>query len=202
MAALENYVVRILAELDYERCGQQLATYVSPEFGNDLFSLHRKKLETQAGLFCADYRTVLGHQRYAELAQRFNRELAGRYGIEFTRLIAITNMPISRFLDDLLTAGEYENYMRTLVDAFNPATVNGVMCRTTLSVDWQGRLFDCDFNQMLDLEVACGLPRHIRDFDFDQLATRRIVTGRHCFGCTAGAGSSCQGSISSTATMS
>jgi radical SAM/Cys-rich protein len=132
----------------------------------------------------------------------YRRELVGRYGIEFTRLFAITNMPISRFLDDLLTAGEYENYMRTLVDAFNPATVNGVMCRTMLSVDWQGRLFDCDFNQMLDLEVACGLPRHIRDFDFDQLATRRIVTGRHCFGCTAGAGSSCQGSISSTATMS
>jgi radical SAM/Cys-rich protein len=131
----------------------------------------------------------------------YRRELAGRYGIEFTRLITITNMPISRFLDDLLTAGEYESYMRKLVDAFNPNTVNGVMCRTMLSVDWQGRLFDCDFNQMLDMEVACGLPRHIRDFDFGQLATRRIVSGRHCFGCTAGAGSSCQGSIASTATV-
>jgi radical SAM/Cys-rich protein len=132
----------------------------------------------------------------------YRRELASRHGIEFTRLITITNMPISRFLDDLLRAGEYESYMRTLVDAFNPATVNGVMCRTTLSVDWQGRLFDCDFNQMLDLQVACGLPRHIRDFDLDQLAARTIVTGRHCFGCTAGAGSSCQGSIASTATVS
>jgi radical SAM/Cys-rich protein len=132
----------------------------------------------------------------------YRRELAGRYGIEFTRLITITNMPISRFLDDLLTAGKYESYMRMLVDAFNRTTVNGVMCRTTLSVDWQGRLFDCDFNQMLDLEVACGLPQHIRDFDFDQLATRRIITGQHCFGCTAGAGSSCQGSIAPTATVS
>lgn len=132
----------------------------------------------------------------------YRRELAAHYGIEFTRLITITNMPISRFLDDLLTTGEYECYMRKLVDAFNPATVNGVMCRTTLSVDWQGRLFDCDFNQMLEMEVACGLPRHIRDFDFGQLATRRIVTGRHCFGCTAEAGSSCQGSIASIATVS
>ena len=171
--------LRRLNELGYGRSGRPLSlTLVYNPVG---FSLppDEKSLE-------ADYR----------------RELAGRYGIEFTRLIAITNMPISRFLDDLLSAGEYESYMRTLVDAFNPATVNGVMCRTTLSVDWQGRLFDCDFNQMLDLEVACGLPRHIRDFDFGQLATRRIVTGRHCFGCTAGAGSSCQGSISSTATGS
>jgi radical SAM/Cys-rich protein len=135
-----------------------------------------------------------------KLEADYRRELRERYGVEFTRLITITNMPISRFLDDLLASGKYESYMRTLVEAFNPSTVEAVMCRTTLSVDWQGRLFDCDFNQMLDLEVVSGIPRHIRDFDLDEFANRRIVTRRHCFGCTAGAGSSCQGSIVSAAT--
>jgi radical SAM/Cys-rich protein len=130
-----------------------------------------------------------------QLESDYRRELGSRYGVEFTRLITITNMPISRFLDDLLTSGQYEAYMRKLVDAFNPATVDGVMCRTTLSVDWQGRLYDCDFNQMLELELGAGLSKHIRDFDFGKLAARRIATGRHCFGCTAGAGSGCQGSI-------
>jgi radical SAM/Cys-rich protein len=130
-----------------------------------------------------------------KLEADYRRELAERYGIEFTRLITITNMPISRFLDDLLQTGQHEAYMRKLVDAFNPLTVDGVMCRTTLSVDWQGRLYDCDFNQMLELPVASDVPQHIRDFDFSKLATRPIVTRRHCFGCTAGAGSSCQGSI-------
>ena len=106
-------------------------------------------------------------------------------------------MPISRFLDHLLASGNYERYMRRLVDAFNPAAVGSVMCRSTLSVGWDGRLFDCDFNQMLDLEVgsddAGRLPAHIRDFDSGRLARRPIVTGRHCYGCTAGGGSSCGG---------
>jgi radical SAM/Cys-rich protein len=109
------------------------------------------------------------------------------------------NMPISRLLDDLLHSGQYEAYMQKLVDAFNPITVDWVMCRTTLSVDWQGRLYDCDFNQMLELPVAPELPQHIREFDFAKLAKRSIVTRRHCFGCTAGAGSGCQGSIAITA---
>src|SRR5262249_5480373 len=123
-------------------------------------------------------------------------ELHVRYGIVFNRLFTITNMPISRFLDDLLHTGRYEEYMRLLVEAFNPATVDAVMCRTMLSVDWQGRLFDCDFNQMLDIGVSRFAQQIIRDFDLTRLAERRIVVGRHCFGCTAGAGSSCQGSLS------
>ncbi|MEX0642785.1 MAG: arsenosugar biosynthesis radical SAM (seleno)protein ArsS [Pirellulales bacterium] len=131
----------------------------------------------------------------AQLEADYRRELSERYGISFTRLYTITNMPISRFLDDLLATGRYETYMRTLVDAFNPAAVSGVMCRTMISVDWRGYLFDCDFNQMLDLHVESGVPTHIRDFDVELMAKRRILTGRHCFGCTAGAGSSCQGSI-------
>ncbi len=134
----------------------------------------------------------------ATLEEAYRRELKSRYGIEFSQLFAITNLPISRFLDDLLRSGQYESYMRNLIRAFNPHTVEGVMCRTMLSVDWEGRLYDCDFNQMLELGVAAGLPSNIRDLTaafLAQLARRPIVTGRHCFGCTAGTGSSCQGSL-------
>jgi radical SAM/Cys-rich protein len=104
-------------------------------------------------------------------------------------------MPISRFLDDLLRSGEYDRYMHKLIEAFNPAAADSVMCRRMISVDWKGRLFDCDFNQMLDLPVVSTSSQTIHDFDLSHLANRRIATGRHCFGCTAGAGSSCQGSV-------
>jgi len=130
-----------------------------------------------------------------KLESAYRRELQNRYGVVFNRLIAITNMPISRFLDDLLQSGRYDEYMQTLVGAFNPATVEHVMCRTTLSVDWEGRLYDCDFNQMLDLGVSPNVPRNIREFDLERLAERRIATARHCFGCTAGCGSSCGGAV-------
>jgi len=131
----------------------------------------------------------------SELEAAYRRELKARYGIVFSQLYTITNLPISRFLDDLLSSDRYDEYMQKLIDNFNPAAVEGVMCRTTLSVDWQGRLFDCDFNQMLDLELAAGMPHNIRAFDAAMLAKRRIMTGRHCFGCTAGAGSGCQGAV-------
>jgi radical SAM/Cys-rich protein len=131
----------------------------------------------------------------ATLETAYRRELAERHGIVFTRLFTITNMPISRFLDDLLQSGRYDAYMEKLIAAFNPTAAAGVMCRTTLSVGWDGRLFDCDFNQMLDLPTGAGLPRHIRDFDERRLAERSIVIGQHCYGCTAGVGSGCQGAI-------
>jgi radical SAM/Cys-rich protein len=127
------------------------------------------------------------------LEEDFRKHLAREHGIEFNHLYTITNMPISRFLEFLLNSGNYDRYMSRLVQAFNPAAVGGLMCRTMLSVGWDGRLFDCDFNQMLDLTVDHGAPAHIRDFDPVKLASRRIVTGRHCYGCTAGAGSSCGG---------
>ena len=130
------------------------------------------------------------------LEAAYRRELQARYGIVFSRLFTITNMPISRFLDYLLSSGEYESYMQKLVDSFNPIAAESVMCRTMLSVDWRGSLYDCDFNQMLELGLTRGLPQHIRDFDETKLARRFIVTGQHCYGCTAGAGSSCQGVIS------
>ncbi|RIK75079.1 MAG: radical SAM protein [Planctomycetota bacterium] len=130
-----------------------------------------------------------------ELEAAYREQLAARHGVAFDRLYTIANMPISRFLDDLLRSGKYEAYMQKLIDAFNPAAVEGLMCRTTLSVDWRGRLYDCDFNQMLDLPLAEDMPRTIFEFDAERLAGRRIATGPHCFGCTAGAGSSCQGAI-------
>ncbi len=135
-----------------------------------------------------------------QLEQDYRRELSKQYGIRFTRLFTITNLPIARFLEDLVRTERYDDYMRTLTEAFNPAAVEGVMCRTTLSVDWRGRLYDCDFNQMLDLGLTdengrSDIGQDIRSIDLDRLARRRIATGRHCFGCTAGAGSGCQGAV-------
>ena len=123
----------------------------------------------------------------------FKRELRSRHGIEFNALYTMTNMPISRYLDFLVRSSNYERYMQRLINAFNPAAVAGVMCRSMISIGWDGRIHDCDFNQLLDLEVGYGAPRHIRDFDPAKLARRRIVTAGHCYGCTAGSGSSCGG---------
>ena len=123
----------------------------------------------------------------------WKRELHRRFGISFNRLYTITNMPISRYLQFLIDSGNLQPYMEKLVAAFNPAAVEGLMCRSTLSVGWDGRLYDCDFNQMLELGTASGAPQTIFDADPDDLISRRIVVGPHCFGCTAGAGSSCGG---------
>ncbi len=130
-----------------------------------------------------------------KLEAAYRRELQSRYGIFFSRLVTITNMPISRFLDDLLRNGEYEAYLQKLREAFNPATVAGLMCRTMISVDWEGWLYDCDFNQMLELPLVSTSRRNIRDFDIHALRQRKIATGVHCYGCTAGAGSSCGGAL-------
>jgi len=126
---------------------------------------------------------------------KFRSELEHRHGIVFNNLYTITNMPISRFLEFLLTSGNYEGYMQRLVNAFNPLAAAGVMCRYTISIGWDGTLYDCDFNQMLDLFVGFGAPLHVRDFDVESLHKRRVVTCNHCYGCTAGGGSTCGGSI-------
>ena len=125
----------------------------------------------------------------------WRRELARRHGVVFNRLFTITNMPISRFLEHLEERGQTEAYLSRLVQAFNPAAVEGLMCRSTLSVGWDGTLYDCDFNQMLELPAAPGVARDIRELDLAALEGREIVTGPHCFGCTAGAGSSCTGAV-------
>jgi len=129
----------------------------------------------------------------ASLEAEWKREMLRRYGIRFDALFCLTNMPISRYLDWLIESGNLGAYMERLVTAFNPAAAAGVMCRTMVSVGWDGRLFDCDFNQMLELEVGERRAAHIRDFSTSLLAGRDIVVGPHCFGCTAGAGSSCGG---------
>ena len=129
----------------------------------------------------------------AELEQDYKRELFNNFGIVFNNLYTITNMPISRFLDYLLQSGNYESYMQKLISSFNPDAAANVMCKFTLSVGWDGNLYDCDFNQMLELNLNHGAPHHIKDFDKFAIENRRIITGQHCYGCTAGAGSSCGG---------
>lgn len=130
-----------------------------------------------------------------KLEQSYRDQLRQRYGIEFNQLYTITNMPISRFLDDLITSGRYDQYMSLLVNSFNRDAVEGLMCRSTVSVDWQGFLYDCDFNQMLDLPLSSSTRIHISQISTDELRDRAIAVGRHCFGCTAGAGSSCRGAL-------
>ncbi|HTL88731.1 MAG TPA: arsenosugar biosynthesis radical SAM (seleno)protein ArsS [Leptolyngbya sp.] len=129
---------------------------------------------------------------HAKLEQEWKAGLAKYQGVSFDRLITLNNMPISRFLEWLETSGNLQGYMELLVNSFNPGTIAGLMCRNTLSISWDGYLYDCDFNQMLDLKCESA---HIRDFNLETIANRAIVTGRHCFGCTAGAGSSCGGTI-------
>lgn len=121
----------------------------------------------------------------------WKRQLRRRYAVEFNNLYTITNMPISRYLEYLLRSGNFESYMEKLVNAFNSATMAGLMCRSTLSVGWDGRLYDCDFNQMLGLAA----PGTIFDASTEALEQRVIQIGQHCYGCTAGPGSSCGGTI-------
>ena len=131
----------------------------------------------------------------ASLEAEWKGQLMSNYGIEFNDLISITNMPISRYLEWLESTGNLESYLQKLKAAYNPAAAAGVMCKTTISVDWKGYLYDCDFNQMLEMKLAYGAPTHLSEFDVSKLAKRRIATNRHCFGCTAGSGSSCGGSL-------
>lgn len=130
------------------------------------------------------------------LQQQFKQKLEQNYGIHFNSLFTITNIPISRFLDYLVRSGNYEEYMEKLINAYNPAAAANVMCRNTISVGWDGYLYDCDFNQMLELKVETTGSQHISDWSHDTLINRNIVVNQHCFGCTAGAGSSCGGATS------
>lgn len=128
------------------------------------------------------------------LEKEYKQALKEKYGIEFNNLFVITNMPISRYLDYLLSSGNYEKYMEKLVNAFNPSAATNVMCRNLISVGWDGYLYDCDFNQMLEMKVSCN-GKHISNFNNDELSKRDIIIAQHCYGCTAGAGSSCGGAV-------
>jgi len=129
------------------------------------------------------------------LEEDYRRELAGRFGIHFTRLLTIANMPLGRFQKELVRTGSLESYMQLLRNSFNPATIDGLMCKRMVSIGWDGTLYDCDFNLAMALPVNHGAPDHIRTFMSAELRNRRIMTGEHCFGCTAGTGSSCGGSL-------
>ncbi len=133
----------------------------------------------------------------AALEREFKSQLKRRFNVDFNSLFAITNMPISRYMEYLLDSGNYKEYMELLVNSFNPAAIANVMCRNTISVSYDGFLYDCDFNQMLDLTVNTegGKRPHLDDFDLASLEKRTIVLNQHCYGCTAGAGSSCGGEI-------
>ena len=201
---LAGHHVEIVASLPYYRPGQTDA-----QRGEGVFekSIQGLRLLNRLGyahpdsglslnLVCNPVGAFLPPRQQTIEAQ-FRKELLTRHGVEFNHLYTITNMPISRFLEFLLESGNYEQYMERLANAFNPAAAAGVMCRYTISVGWDGALYDCDFNQMLNLPVDHGAPAHIRDYDPDQLNQRQITTRNHCYGCTAGAGSSCGGTVAS-----
>ena len=200
---LASHRVEIIASLPSYRAGQ-----TDNQRGDGIFekSIEALRLLNRVGYGRPDSGLVLNlvynpvgaflPPKQAAIEAQFKKQLRAQYGIEFNRLYTITNMPISRFLEFLMESGNYDQYMTRLANAFNPAAAAGVMCRSTLSVGWDGTLYDCDFNQMLDLPVDHGAPSHIRDFDLIPLHHRQIVTRNHCYGCTAGSGSSCSGATS------
>ncbi|MDR4464771.1 MAG: arsenosugar biosynthesis radical SAM protein ArsS [Nitrospira sp.] len=200
---LARHHVEIIASLPSYRASQ-----TDTQRGDGIFekSIHALRLLNRFGYGQPDSGLVLNlvynpvgaflPPKQEAIEAQFKKELRTRHGITFNRLYTITNMPISRFLEFLVESGNYDQYMTRLVNAFNPAAATGVMCRSTLSIGWDGRLYDCDFNQMLDLPLNHGMPSHIRDFDPTQLHHRRIITHNHCYGCTAGSGSSCGGATS------
>jgi len=130
-----------------------------------------------------------------KLAQEYKKHLGDQFSITFNELYTITNMPINRFKDYLEKTDKLESYMDLLIDAFNPKTITGLMCINTVSVSWDGFLYDCDFNQMLGMKIDKAHGEHIKDFEQNRLEDRMILTDNHCYGCTAGCGSSCQGAI-------
>ena len=127
------------------------------------------------------------------LEKDFKKSLKRDHGIVFNSLFMITNLLISRYLNFLLQSGNFEEYMEKLITPFNPSAAEGVMCRNTISIGWDGRLYDCDFNQILEIETSSGAPKHIRDWNEEMLNSSEIIVNQHCLGCTAGAGSSCGG---------
>ncbi len=131
------------------------------------------------------------------LEDTYKRELFNKFDISFNNLYTITNMPINRFKTQLKNSNTYDEYMDKLLNSFNPKSTDGLMCRSLISVGYDGKVYDCDFNQMLDIQIKNGQPTFdIFDFDMDKLLNRKIVFDSHCFGCTAGAGSSCTGTTS------
>ncbi|HEX6106920.1 MAG TPA: arsenosugar biosynthesis radical SAM (seleno)protein ArsS [Gemmatimonadales bacterium] len=199
-AFLAEHRVEVVASLPYYQARQTDAQRGDGVFESSIAALHELNAlgygVPGSGLVLSLVTNPVGAflpPAQAAAERDWRRELERRHGIVFNHLYTITNMPISRFLEHLDEKGQTEAYLAKLVQTFNPAAAAGVMCRTTLSVGWDGTLYDCDFNQMLELPVLDGVPRHIREFDPAALGGRAVALGPHCFGCTAGAGSSCGG---------
>ena len=201
---LAAHRVEVVASLPYYRASQTDAQRGDGIFDKSIEALQRLNQlgygRPDSGLLLNLVHNPVGAflpPKQEAIEAQFRKELRTRHGVEFNHLYTITNMPVSRFLEFLMESGNYEGYMERLANAFNPSAAAGVMCRYTLSVSWDGRLYDCDFNQMLELPLEGGVPAHIRDFDLARLQHRRIVTRNHCYGCTAGSGSSCGGAVAS-----
>jgi len=169
----------------FNRCITAICQLNKIGYGREGTGLILNLMHNPSGAFMPGNQSSLDHE--------YKRQLRERFGVEFNGLFVLTNCPIGRYLDYLISSDNLNDYMVVLASAFNPAAVSKVMCRNTLSVGWDGRLYDCDFNQMLGLKVNDGSPTHIREFDLKRLSQREITVRNHCFACCAGAGSSCQG---------
>jgi radical SAM/Cys-rich protein len=178
---LEENVTATRGKGTYQKSIDALRKLNSLGYGDGSGKLSLSLVYNPAGPFLAPVQ--------CNLEADYKRELKARYGIVFNRLFAFTNMPIGRFRDVLAARGGLEAYGEMLASAFNPATLDKVMCRSLVSVGWDGRLYDCDFNQVLGIPVASDVPQHISSFDLSALARRNISVDDHCFGCTAGQGS-------------
>ena len=178
---LEENIAAVRGNGAFKKSMEALRRLNSLGFGSDTAGRPLSLVYNPGGAFLPPLQSALEAD--------YKRELKDRYGISFTRLYVFTNMPIGRFRDALVKRGDLAQYLDMLASAFNPDTLDNIMCRTIVSVGWDGRLYDCDFNQVLGLGVDPDKPKHVRDFDYDALARRRLTVDDHCFGCTAGQGS-------------
>lgn len=190
-----NHSVEVVASLPYytddvdkvrgagafEKCMKALMRLNYLGYGSGVADKRLNLVYNPAGLFLSPSQAVL--------EKDYKRELDRRFGISFDRLYTFTNMPLGRFREFLRRTNGFDRYMDRLVHAFNPATLEGLMCRHMISVGWDGRLYDCDFNQMLGLTVQVDGANHIKEFDYARLSERPITVGNHCYACTAGQGS-------------
>lgn len=165
----------------FERCIKALQILNEHGYGQEDSGLKIHLVHNPHGAFLPSSQESLEAQ--------YRKELQKNFGVRFNSLYTLANMPLGRFKDFLVTTGGYETYLEKLRQAFNPATLDGIMCRRLVSVGWDGVLSDCDFNLVVGLPVEDGCPKHIRDFDYEVLSRRKIVLSEHCFGCTAGQGS-------------
>jgi radical SAM/Cys-rich protein len=178
---LEDGVDRVRGSGTFKKSIEALRQLNNLGYGKELSGLSLSLVYNPQGMFLAPSQCVLEAE--------YKRELRDRFGISFTRLYTFANMPIGRFRDFLARNGNYEKYMEKISSAFNPLTLDGVMCRHLVSIGWDGNLYDCDFNHALGLKTNADAPQHVSDFDFQRLVHRKISVDDHCYGCTAGQGS-------------